>query len=240
MEMFFVPIPIGLYAKTDSPSKFEILDTITRWIIEMQLAPEEKISDLEIAAYFNVSRTPIREVLKTLERQKLIHTYPGKATVVAGLGMENLEQWYLPMQTLQCLAVRMAIDKAAKEDIEALEKINNDFSQQITQRTDAMEILQLDQKFHNTILDIAQNTYLIDFCSTLYVHISRLDYLFFKETPQLQSSFTDHQRIIEAFKLKDMITAELAMKNNWNNSMLEVKAQIGKYAKEQQDDSDVI
>ncbi|MPN29528.1 hypothetical protein SDC9_176981 [bioreactor metagenome] len=61
------------------------------------------------------------------------------------------------------------------------------------------------------------------------VHIARLDYLFFKETTQLQSSLEDHKRIIEGLRLKDVITAEVAMKNNWNNSMLEVKAQIGKY-----------
>lgn len=226
----FVPIPSDRYPSIYPPLKSEIQDILIRWIVEMQLTPEEKISDKEIAAYFKVSRTPIRETLKVLERQKLICTYPGKATVVAKLGIENLEQWYLPMQTLQCLAVRLAVDNACDDDIGILEEINADFAQQVALRTNAMELLELDQKFHNKILKIAQNEYIIDFCNTLSVHIARLDYLFFKKTLQLESSFADHKRIIEGLRLKDTITAEFAMKSNWSNSMLEVKAQIGKYA----------
>ena len=175
-----MPIPSDPYSEIYPPSKSEIQDILTRWIVEMRLASKEKISDMEIAAYFKVSRTPIREVLQVLERQKLICTYPGKATVVAKLGIENLEQWYLPMQTLQCLAVRLAVDNVSDEDIVILEEINTDFEEQITLRTDAMKLLELDEKFHNKILKIAGNEYIIDFCNTLSVHIARLDYLFFQ------------------------------------------------------------
>ena len=227
-----MPLPSHPYASLYPPTKSEILDILTRWIVEMQLTPEEKISDLEIAAYFKVSRTPIREILKILEMQKLICTYPGKATVVAKLGIENPEQWYLPMQTLQCLAARLAVERATEEDIAILQDINAAFAQQVALRTDTMELLETDQRFHNKILHIAGNEYVTDFCATLSIHIKRLDYLFFKETLQLQSSFEDHERIIEGLKLKDTITTVFAMKNNWINSMLEVKAQIGKQADE--------
>ena len=72
-------------------TKAEILETLHNWIILMQMKPGEKISDTELADYFHVSRTPVREVLKILEQQKLILTYPGKATVVADLDLDKIE-----------------------------------------------------------------------------------------------------------------------------------------------------
>lgn len=80
-----MPLPDSPYPTEVPCTKAEILDTLHNWIILMQMKPGEKISDTELADYFHVSRTPVREVLKILEQQKLILTYPGKATVVADL-----------------------------------------------------------------------------------------------------------------------------------------------------------
>ena len=98
-----MPLPDSPYLTEAPCTKAEILETLHNWIILMQMKPGEKISDTELADYFHVSRTPVREVLKILEQQKLILTYPGKATVVADLDLDKIESYYLPMQTLQCL-----------------------------------------------------------------------------------------------------------------------------------------
>ena len=74
-----MPLPDSPYPTEVPCTKAEILETLHNWIILMQMKPGEKISDTELADYFHVSRTPVREVLKILEQQKLILTYPGKA-----------------------------------------------------------------------------------------------------------------------------------------------------------------
>ena len=64
-----MPLPNSLNEENRQPTKAYILETMQHWITVMQLRPGEKISDTEIAEYFNVSRTPVREVLKMLEQQ---------------------------------------------------------------------------------------------------------------------------------------------------------------------------
>ena len=64
---------------------------------------------MEIAEYFNVSRTPVREALQLLEAQKLVKSYPGRATIVTELESEHIEKWYLPMIALQKLAIELAV-----------------------------------------------------------------------------------------------------------------------------------
>ena len=84
-------------------------------------------------------------------------------------------------------------------------------------------ILMADKNFHEKILEIAGNEYIEEFCSALWVHIARLDYLFFRNNT-MGTSYNDHKLMIESFRIKDPFGAELAMKNNWNYSMLAVKA----------------
>lgn len=218
-----MPLPNYPYAGKDTLTKADILETIQHWITVMQLKPGEKISDTEIAEYFNVSRTPVREVLKMLEQQKLIFTYPGRATIVADLALDDIESYYLPMQTLQCLAVRLAVEKADAADVEELERLNAVFGEVMERRNDAESILMADKNFHEKILEIAGNEYIEEFCSALWVHIARLDYMFFRDNT-MGTSYNDHKLMIESFRIKAPFGAELAMKNNWNYSMLAVKA----------------
>ena len=62
-----MPLPTVPYENNKAPTKEEIMEKLREWIISLKFAPGEKIADTDIAAYFNVSRTPVREVLKVLE-----------------------------------------------------------------------------------------------------------------------------------------------------------------------------
>ena len=195
-----MPLPDSPYPTEVPCTKAEILETLHNWIILMQMKPGEKISDTELADYFHVSRTPVREVLKILEQQKLILTYPGKATVVADLDLDKIESYYLPNLIFR----RMAADNNTEG------------------------LLMADHAFHEKILAIAGNAYIQEFCSALWVPIARLDYLFFRDN-HMASSAQDHRTIIDSFRIRDPFGAELAMKNNWNYSMLAVEASASAY-----------
>jgi DNA-binding GntR family transcriptional regulator len=224
-----MPLPAAQFSQDFLPTKQNILEILTRWIVGMQLLPEEKISDIEIAAYFHVSRTPVREVFQALERQKLVQSYPGKATIVTPIETQNIEQWYQPMQSLQCLATRIAVECASDTDIEELQLIEQAFcAQTIIETKNVAQLLELDRSFHNGILQIAGNPYIIDFCSMLWAHIQRLEYQFFRGYQRLETSIQDHERIIEGMQLRDPFMAEIAMKNNWNNTVLEIQALISR------------
>ena len=196
-----------------------------REVMKIRLHPDVEKNDLKVvySPQHGTGNVPVREVLKMLEQQKLIFTYPGRATVVAELSLDDIESYYLPMLTLQCLAVRLAVDKATPKDIKELEELNAVFGVLSEQNNDAESILIADKDFHQKILEIAGNEYIDEFCSALWVHIARLDYMFFRDNT-MGTSYNDHKLMIECFRIKDPFGAELAMKNNWNYSMLVIKA----------------
>lgn len=54
------------------PSKTESIQT---------LSVKDRILDSELVQYFDVSRTPVREVIQMLERQKLVKVIPSRGSM---------------------------------------------------------------------------------------------------------------------------------------------------------------
>lgn len=164
-------------------------------------------------------------MLKILEQQKLICTYPGKATVVAPLKTDNIEELYVPMRALQCLATRIAVDNATDGDVAELIDLNEDFYVKMLNRSEnAYDVLMADKCFHDKVVRMSGNEYILDFCDALWTHVSRLDYIFFRDTDMIKNSYNDHLELINAIRIRDPFGAELAMQKNWTNSMLGIQS----------------
>lgn len=203
-------------------AKQRVYETVKDWIIEGQFQPGEKVSDIEIADYFKVSRTPVREALQLLEAQKLVVSYPGKATLVTELETDNIEKWYLPMAMLQQLAVSIAVEKVTPGDIRSLRKLAEDFAESVKEQSKPMPILKADKAFHSYILEMAGNEYITDFCNVLWIHIQRLEYGFFRDTP-MEESMDEHEKLIQALEMKDGYSASLLAKAHWDRTALMLK-----------------
>ena len=193
--------------------------TVKDWIIEGQLQPNEKISDVEISEYFHVSRTPVREALQLLETQKLIKTYPGRATIVTEMETDDINKWYLPMATLQELAVSIAVPKRKTEDIITLNRLNEHFLECLRNKNDTMNLLRADMEFHEKILKMSENEYIVDFCNVLWIHIQRLEYKYFLNMVN-ELSADEHKKIIQAIERKDTLAASVLVKDHWRRSAI--------------------
>ena len=214
-----MPLPNKQISFERVSAKQRVYETVKEWIIEGQFKSGEKVSDVEIAEYFKVSRTPVREALQLLETQKLVKSYPGKATVVTELEVDNIEKWYQPMIVLQQLAVTLAVDKIKPEHIHRLRTLADEFAECVKEQENPIPILRADKEFHKCILEIAENEYIIDFCDVLWIHIQRLEYSFFRDTP-LDDSIEEHKNLIDAFERKDGYSASILIKNHWERTAL--------------------
>ena len=217
-----MPLPKEQTSFERLSAKQRVYETVKDWIIEGQFKPDEKVSDIEIADYFKVSRTPVREALQLLEAQKLVKSYPGKATLVTDLETDNIEKWYQPMATLQQLAVTLAVERVTPEYIRRLRKLADEFAECVKEQTKPMPILRADKEFHGCILEMAGNEYITDFCDVLWIHIQRLEYGFFRDTP-LEESIDEHEKIIQALEMKDSYSASVLVKSHWDRTALMIK-----------------
>ena len=59
------------------------LRTIKENIVRLELAPGSKVSESEIAAGLGLSRTPVREALQELSRERIVEIYPQRGSIIA-------------------------------------------------------------------------------------------------------------------------------------------------------------
>ena len=74
----------------------------------------EKILDSELAQYFDVSRTPVREAIQMLERQKLVKVIPSRGTIVANIEIEDTEKCYRLLAEIQALQQRKRVNGSVR------------------------------------------------------------------------------------------------------------------------------
>lgn len=209
-----MPIPKHNDSLRPQSAKDIVYQTIRQWIIEGDLTPGERLSDEELSQHFSVSRTPIREAFQILETQKLIRVLPGKATVVAELDLNNIKNCYLPLARLQALAAELACDRVTADQIITLKKLNQQCSI-AKSGTDVKQIIEADDQFHYTILNIAGNEMIMEFCSVLISHVRRAEYQFYRAVTSKRQSAEEHNRIIQALEKCDRTGAGTAMQENW-------------------------
>ena len=103
-------------------SEFDAVhDQLRERILRGQLPPGEEMSQVQLAKEMGVSRTPLREALRMLQREGLVDGETKKSSRVAGFSLSDLEGLYTQRLPLEALAVRLATSRVTSSDIAALE-----------------------------------------------------------------------------------------------------------------------
>jgi DNA-binding GntR family transcriptional regulator len=101
----------------------EVVDVIRDRIYEGGYAPGAPIRQEQLAAELNVSRTPLREALRMLEREGLVKVAPGRGLRVVDVDLPELLDAYEAREMVDGLAARLAArrgDPAARARLSAL------------------------------------------------------------------------------------------------------------------------
>ncbi|PQP87159.1 GntR family transcriptional regulator [Paenibacillus sp. AR247] len=133
---------------------------------------------------------------------------------------------YATLAALHSLAAETAATHISAEQIEQLKGLNADFATAIKQGQ-PYQAMELDEQFHNLIVDASDNAYAASFSASLQIHIRRFKYVFLAQpVAATAASVEEHARIIEAFEKKDAALAASVMKQNLLRPMKELYAFI--------------
>jgi DNA-binding GntR family transcriptional regulator len=89
-------------------------------IIRGELAPGERILEAKLAETMDVSRGPIREALRILEKTRLIELTPRRGARVAEMSPADIESLYDVLTELYALVAGKAAENRHQEDLERI------------------------------------------------------------------------------------------------------------------------
>ncbi|UQZ81739.1 putative HTH-type transcriptional regulator YdfH [Paenibacillus konkukensis] len=227
-----MPIPQNFSAPARMSAKERAFSQIQRWIIDGTLQPGEKLLDAELAETLSVSRTPIREAFQLLEVQGLVSMHPGKETRVTMIEKEDILKMYPTLAALHGLAAEQAAQGISQEQVEILKQLNADFRLAIETKQ-PYKAMELDEQFHNLIVDLSDNPYVESFSASLQIHIRRFKYVFLKQAmTTTMASADEHDRIVEALMEGNSEQALKIMKQNIIRPMHELYETLSEGDKE--------
>lgn len=213
-----MPIPQKQNQETRLSAKAYVYKTLREWIIDGTLKPGEKIYDQEIAQYFSVSRTPVREAMQLLSDQKLIDITPGKESKVSELDKESTKQSYILLADLHTRALRFAWDNLITSDVELM-KSKNEALKKYAALGELKKAHEMDKAFHDVIVINSKNDYIKNFTDILLSHVQRVEYQYFTSKNDYENSGDSHEQIIKAIEENNLEAACEALRQNWLRTM---------------------
>lgn len=94
-----------------------VQEKIRRRILSGELPAGESFSQVQLAAQCGVSRTPLREAVRMLQREGLLIGQPNHRFVVAPFSVNDLEQIFGMRLVLEATAIRVSVPQMSPEDI---------------------------------------------------------------------------------------------------------------------------
>ncbi len=88
-----------------------VLNQIRDMIIEGQLMPGTRINEGQVGASLGVSRTPLREAIKTLASEGLVEIVPAKGAVVRRFTVQDIGEILEVLKALEQAAARARLQK---------------------------------------------------------------------------------------------------------------------------------
>ncbi len=182
----------------NSLKRSELLsEKIEEKILTGEYPPGTRLDEQELADRFEVSRTPIREVLIYLASTGLIEIRPRRGAVVPELDAEKLSEMFEVMAELEALCGRLAARRMTLDELERL-KESLAQCQHYGEVSDIEKYYLANETFHQTIYDGSHNGFLVDQVKTLQKRLRPYRRLQLRVRHRLTESFKEHQQIVEA------------------------------------------
>lgn len=207
------------------PLRDLVFNTLRQAILKGELKPGERLMEIQLAEKLGVSRTPIREAIRKLELEGLVLMIPRRGAEVAKISHKSLQDVLEVRRSLEELATDLACQRMTDKDMEALTKAEDNFRRAI-ETGDEMQIAEADEAYHDIIYNATGNKKLIQIINNLREQMYRYRLEYIKDEAQRGTLLTEHEKILEAIRIRDIIRAKALMKEHIDNQEMTVAKNI--------------
>lgn len=190
-------------------SSQKIYEKLRRKILQFELYPGTRITESELAADFNVSRTPVRAALQRLAVEGHVIIQPKQGCFVRAVDIERISEYYDVRVHLEAAAIEMACEHMSDDDIEALEDIWHPSN--VKRNTNFDEVKALEEAFHVGIAAASGNTVLQEYLEDVNNHIRILRRLGFPDRKAVLETFEEHYELCQLIRARNVRGARKAM-----------------------------
>ena len=190
-----------------------VFDNLRQAIIRGNISPGEWLVESHIAQMLGISRTPVREAIHKLERERLIERQPRGGFTVLGLNRDDIEETFGIRSVLEGYAARLATVKHQPEELEGLEAIIGNFQRCLDKKQ--MEALPgINTEFHELLYALSKSSRLIHIINSLRDQIFRFRQIILQDNKLANISNNDHKQMLDLMRKRDAAGVEKLVRDH--------------------------
>lgn len=191
----------------------QITEFLTNAIIEGRLENGQRLVENELQRKFEISRAPIREAFRVLEKNGLVVLLPRKGTFVRKITKKDVEENFPIRANLEGLAARLAIPHISPEDIEQM-KSSLSMMAEAAKNNDFTTYFKNHSEYHETFIKPCKNDTLIGILKNLRQQALwfRFSYLWHQES--YEYAIRIHREILDSFIKQEADRVETLVKGH--------------------------
>jgi DNA-binding GntR family transcriptional regulator len=180
----------------------ELVVLLHDMILAGDLKPGDKVSEQGLCQRFGVSRTPLREALKVLASDGLIHLAPNRGATIAQISREEVIELFPIMGALEALAGELAAERITDGEVSRLREMHQAMGEHY-RRGETAPYLKLNRAIHEAIFDAAANAELTQLYKTLLVRTHAVRFTARKSPARWDEAMRDHDEMQAAIEARD-------------------------------------
>ena len=204
----------------------EVLTRLRDMIIEGDLPPGARIHEVAVGAALGVSRTPLREAIKTLASEGLVEIQPARGAIVRRYGERDVFAILEVLKTLEQAAARLLCLRATAEELAALTRQHEEMVALYVRR-DRLAYFKRNQAIHSAIARASGNSILAETHEQLQARIKRVRFIGNERPERWAGAMAEHEEMCAAWQARDGERLATVLGAHLDRTMERVRDAIG-------------
>ena len=188
---------LNLDLQNHRPLREIVYEELKRQILVGEIAPGTRMMEVELAEDMGVSRTPVREAIRKLEKEGLVTIEPRRGAYASDISIKDMVDVLEVRQMLEGMAASMAAQKVTEEEKLDFVEANSAYKNAV-KKGNIEEIIRYDELFHQLIVSYSGNKTLNQLLSQVQELALRFRYIYYDDFSRYENMPVEHEEIEEA------------------------------------------
>ena len=203
----------------------QVAHRLRQMLVENRIAPGAKLNERELSEVLQVSRTPLREAIKSLAAEGLVELLPNRGAIAALLTEADVHNTFEVMAGLEALSGELAAQRILEPELNEIRAMHFEMLAAYTRR-DLPGYYRLNAAIHNAINAAAKNPVLTATYRQVNARLQALRFRSNQDGEKWRDAVAEHEQMVAALTARDPAAMRAVMSTHLAHKLDTVLQQL--------------
>lgn len=194
----------------------KVLDKLREMMLNYEIIPGQRLTFVDLAKRFGVSRTPVNNALSILANEGFLDFIPNQGYTVHQITKEEADSLYELREIIELGSIEKTIRNITPGTLAILEK-QKGLYEKAAADLGSRERFTRDQEFHASCVRFSKNVYMADYFVEVYQRLFLRYRIEGWRTERIHQALLEHNDIFQSLKMRDVKGAKASIRSHIRN-----------------------